>query len=112
MTERTIRSMAKELAGVFYEDNRSLKFRQAFPTLRHYMRGQWVQPNGDILIKEPGWTHHIELARKLLTQMLSQSDGRVSPLMKERIYEALIEEHTKGVQSRAKVVQHKDNQVH
>lgn len=71
------------------------------------MRGLWHQPDGDILIKEPGWTHHIEMARKMLTHMLSQSDARISPLMKERIYEALIEEHNKGLQSKAKVVQHR-----
>ena len=50
MTEQTIRLMAKELAGIFYEDNRSPAFRQAYPTLKHYMRGQWVQQNGDIKI--------------------------------------------------------------
>ena len=48
MTERTIRSMAKELAGIFYEENRSEGFRKTFPTLRAYMRGQWHQPDGSI----------------------------------------------------------------
>jgi hypothetical protein len=110
MTERTIRAMAKELAGIFYEDNRSPRFRKAFPTLKDYMRGLWHQPDGDILIKEPGWTHHIELARKLLTNMLGRPDGEVSTLMKERIYEALIEEHNKALIRNAKVVQHKNSE--
>ena len=104
MTERTIRSMAKELAGVFYEDNRSVRFRRSFPTIKHYMRGQWIQPSGEILIKEPGWTHHIDLAKKMLVSMLSQSDNRVSTLMKERIYDALIEEHNKSISSKSKTV--------
>lgn len=114
MTERTIRSLAKELAGVFYEESiRSIKFRQAFPTLQAYMRGQWHQANGDILLKEPGWTHHIALARKMLVQMLSMPDARVSPLMKERMYDALIEEHNKALIQNAKVVQRKDSdQLH
>lgn len=111
MTERTIRILAKELAGAFYEDNsRSIKFRTAFPTLRHYMRGQWVMPDGDIVIKEPGWTHHIALARKMLATMLEQPEGRISKLMKERIYDALIDEHNRGVASKAHVVQRKDNE--
>lgn len=108
MTERTVRMMAKELAGIFYEDNRSPGFRKAFPTFKHYMRGQWVQPDGDVLIKEPGWTHHIALARKLLAQMLAQSDGRIHPSMKEKIYEALLDEHERGLKSKARVVQRKE----
>ena len=107
MTERTIRSIAKELAGVFYEDQRSLAFRRTFPTLKSYMRGQWHQPNGDIVINKPGWMYHIDLARKILSTMLSQPDSSVSPLMKERIYEALLEEHEKSTSPKAKrVLQH------
>ena len=103
MTERTIRSMAKELAGIFYEDNRSPAFRRTFPTLKAYMRGQWHQ-NGDIVINKPGWMYHVDLARKVLVQMLSQSDEKVSGIMKERIYEALIEEHEKATAEQARRV--------
>ena len=101
MTERTIRSMAKQLAGAFYEDNRSHKFRQAFPTLKAYMRGQWHQPNGDIKIDKPGWVYHIKLARELLTRMLGYPDSQVSAVMKERIYDALIEEREKATKPTA-----------
>jgi len=104
MTERTIRMMAKELAGVFYEDNRSIKFRRTFPTLKAYMRGQWHQPDGQIIINKPGWMYHIDMARKLLGGMLSQPDAKVSPLMKERIYEALLEEHSRATDPQAKKV--------
>jgi hypothetical protein len=98
--------MAKELAGIFYEDNRSPAFRRTFPTLKAYMRGQWHQ-NGDIVINKPGWMYHVDLARKVLVQMLSQSDEKVSSIMKERIYEALIEEHNKQSQAK-KVLQRKE----
>ena len=109
MTERTIRSMAKELAGIFYEDNRTPAFRQAFPTFKHYMRGQWVQQNGDIKIDKPGWLYHVELARKVLASMLSKPDSVVSPAMKERIFEALIEEHKNATSPQAKsLTQRKD----
>ena len=101
MTERTVRSMAKELAGIFYEDNRTPVFRQAFPTLKHYMRGQWVQQNGDIKIDKPGWLYHVELARKVLASMLSKPDSVVSPAIKERIFDALIEEHEKATSTGA-----------
>ena len=103
MTERTIRSMAKELAGIFYEDNRSPAFRRTFPTLKAYMRGQWHQ-NGDVVINKPGWMYHIDLARKVLVQMLSQSDEKVSAVMKDRIYDALIEEHEKATAEQARRV--------
>ena len=113
MTERTIRMMAKEMAAVFYEDNRSPAFRRAFPTLQSYMRGQWHQPDGDIVINKPGWMYHIDLVRKLMGSMLSQSDTRVSPLMKERMYAALLEEHLKATAPQAKkVIQVKEVQFH
>jgi hypothetical protein len=92
MTEHTVRAQAKELAGVFYEDNRSAGFRKAFPTLKHYMRGQWVQSDGSIKNYRPGWLHHVALARKVLALMLGQSDAVVSPVMKERIHASLIED--------------------
>ena len=101
MTERTIRMMAKELAGKFYEDNRSEPFRRTFPTLKAYMRGQWHQ-NGDIVINKPGWMYHIDLARKVLGTMLSQPN--VSAIMKERIYEALLDEHERATGTQAKKV--------
>ena len=112
MTERTIRSMAKELAGIFYEDNRSPAFRRTFPTLKAYMRGQWHQ-NGDIIINKPGWMYHVDLARKVLVQMLSQSDEKVSSIMKDRIYDALLEEHEKATRPTAKkILQRKEIPIH
>lgn len=104
MTERTVKEMAKELAGAFYEDNRSEAFRKAFPTLKAYMRGQWHQPNGDIKIDKPGWMYHVDMARKVLTAMLGQPDATISPAMKERIYDALIEEHRQATAPQAKTV--------
>ena len=103
MTERTIRSLAKELAGIFYENERSKKFRNTFPTLKSYMRGQWHHPSGEIKIDKPGWMYHLDMARKILLAMLS--DNRVSETMKERIYDAWIEEHSKALQSKTKVTQ-------
>ena len=105
MTERTIKEMAKELAGVFYEDSaRTPGFRRAFPTFKAYMRGQWHQPDGTIKIDKPGWLYHKDLARKMLTMMLGQPDSRVSPVMKERIYDALIAETERATAKGAKQV--------
>lgn len=112
MTEQTIRVMAKELAGKFYEDNRTTGFRRAFPTLKAYMRGQWYQPNGDVKIDKPGWVHHIALAKKILTTMLSQSDAVVSPHVKERIYDALLDEHSRSTSQRAKQVTQRIERPH
>ena len=112
MTEQTVRSVAKEIAACFYEESqRTPGFRQAFPTLQAFMRGQWHQ-NGDIVLNKPGWMYHIDLARKLFGAMLSQPDSRVSPIMKERIYEALIEEHERATSPQAKKVLQRNNQIH
>ena len=112
MTERTVRMMAKEIAGIFYEENRSIGFRNTFPTLKSYLRGQWHQSDGDIVLNKPGWMYHVDLARKMLGSMLSQPDTRVSAVMKERIYDALLEEHTKSTSMQAKKVLQRNTQVH
>ena len=113
MTEKTIKDVAKELAGAFYEDNRSDAFRKTFPTLKAYMRGQWHQPSGEIIINKPGWMYHIELARKVLGSMLSKPDAQVSQVMKDRIYDALLEEHEKATRPTAKkILQRKEVPIH
>lgn len=107
MVERTIRSVAKELAGVFYEDagrdmfgvtpadrERSKRFRAAYPTLRHYMRGQQVLPSGGIKQDEvPGWMYFVDPARKRLTQMLGDPAHKN---LHKAIYEALCEDNLKS----------------
>ncbi len=105
MTEHTVRNMAKELAGVFYEDQaRTPGFRKAFPTFKAYLRGQWHQANGDIKIDKPGWQYHIDMARKMLVAMLGKPDSVVSPAMKERIYDAIVEEHNRATAPTAKKI--------
>lgn len=94
MTHKQIQHTAKELAGSFYEENkRSPQFRATFPTVKAYLLGHWHKPDGSVEYTKPGWMHHVVLARKLLTLMLGQPDARVSPHMKETIYDALLEEH-------------------
>ena len=90
--EDTIRDLATELAGIFYDGNRSVKFRKAYPTLKDYMRGREHQSDGRILHRVPGWRHHVKLAREMLVRMLGMPDARVSPEMKMRIYDAIIED--------------------
>ena len=109
MTERTIRSMAKELAGIFYhESNRTAGFRRAYPTFKDYMKGLQHQPNGDVLIDKPGWVYHITLAKKVLASMLNKPD--VSPLMKERIADAFFDEASR--QQGAKTVTQMQDRPH
>lgn len=96
----TIRHMAKELAGKFYEDNRSEGFRKAFPTFKAYMRGQWHQPDGSIKAYRPGWLHHVNLARQVLSRMLG--DERVHSNLKWPIYEAILEYNERAHRPSAK----------
>lgn len=99
-TNQTIRSMAKEMAGIFYEGNRSPGFRKAFPTFKHYMRGQWVQDDGSIKAYRPGHLHHVALARKMLSQMLGQAN--VHDNLKWPIYQAIIDDRERAMRPSAK----------
>ena len=103
--EATIKKMATELAGVFYEQERSPRFRKAFPTLKNYMGGWQVVADGAVKKTSPGWMHHVVLARRVLTEMLKKPDAVVSPAMKERIYDALLEDRGKSQRFGLKVHQ-------
>lgn len=112
MTERTIRALAKELAGCFYtqaasdlfgsapEDReRSARFRATYPSWTHYKKGWQVLPDGRIKQDVPGWLYHVDLAKKRLVQMLGEE--KTSDTMKKAIYDALIEEHNKATMPQA-----------
>ncbi len=111
MTERTIRSMAKELAGTFYEQKRSDRFRSKDSLTR--VKTIERQPDGRLaeVVKvmpfhevfptakkfaEAHWPFWVEPAKRCLIAMLAMSDARVSPYMKQCIYDALIEENEKA----------------
>lgn len=113
MTERTIRHIAKELAGVFYEQaggdlfgtapadrERSKRFRQTYPTLKDFMRGIQHRPDGSKNIDKPGWLFFVHMARARAVNMLT--DPNVSESLKEGIMKALIEENQKATGPNAK----------
>ncbi len=115
MTERTIRTLAKELAGIFYEEAggdafgaspedraRSQRFRQTYPTLKHYMKGYQVITDGRIKPDMPGWVYFITLARARMVQMLQ--DPMTKSAVKDGIYKALLEEHVKSTSPRAREI--------
>lgn len=115
MTERTIRTLAKELAATFYEEAggdlfgtapedraRSKRFRETYPTLKHYMRGIQVLPNGQCKVDQPAWTYFVTLARARMVQMLQ--DPLTKPAVKDGIYKALLEEHAKSTSPLAQEV--------
>lgn len=108
MTERTIRSHAKALAGAFYDGTRSGKFRagmdvpvkvlktdpatgktvevvvkrpfhEAFPNVHSYIKGHWPL--------------FYDLARRQLTQMLAMPG--VHKNVKDAIFKAIIEDREK-----------------
>lgn len=112
MTERTIRTLAKELASVFYteaggdmfgkaleDQQRSKRFRETYLTLEHFLKGYQVGKDGRIKQDQPGWKYFITLARARMVQMLQ--DKSQSQSVKEGIYKALLEEHQKSTSPRA-----------
>jgi hypothetical protein len=112
LVERTIRSVAKELASVFYteaggdlfgvrpEDRaRSRRFRETYPTLRHYLRGLQVTTSGAVKQGEAGWLHFVDAARKRLIQMLGDPQHKN---MHEAIYKSICEDNVKSTSPHAK----------
>lgn len=112
MTERTIRSLAKKLAGIFYEQaggdlfgsaphdrERSKRFRQTYPTLKDFMRGIQHKPDGSKNIDKPGWLFFVDAARKRMANMLA--DPSVHQNVKDGILAALLEEHQKSTSPQA-----------
>ncbi len=129
MTEATIRTLAKELAGQFYEFIRSAEsrgeksvqikrgerafldirpdvFGKTFPTAKDYLTGRrhgrvGRTPEGTIYHIDdgsrqqdtPGWLYWYDMARQRLVEMLNS--GSVTDHMKERIFEALVEDREK-----------------
>lgn len=94
MTHPLIKDLAVELAGIFYDKQRSERFRKAYPTPEHYFKGHEVRlagrVNQHIVQGKPGWQHHAVLARKMLTKMLKMPG--VDQWKKDKIYEAITEE--------------------
>lgn len=114
MTERTIRTLAKEFAGVFYEQaggdlfgtapedrERSKRFRETYPTWEHYKKGWQVQSDGSIRQDQPGWVYFVTTARARMVQML-QDPAKKN--LHGAIYKALLEEHAKSTSPRAQEI--------
>lgn len=106
MTERTIRHLAKELAGIFYEQaggdlfgsapedrERSKRFRETYPTWEHYKLGIQVLPDGRTKVDKPGWMYFVTIARARLVQMLQDPTQKH---LHDAIYKSLLEEHEKS----------------
>ena len=80
MTERTVRMLAKEFAGKFYEENqRTLRFRRTWPDQQVYVNANWP--------------HFVDISVQTLGAMLHRRD--VPEHRKEEIYRALIEQSEK-----------------
>lgn len=108
MSERTIRTLAKEYAGIFYEQKRSDRFRSKdsltrAKTLKQLPDGSIVEvpvtvlffkayPNAKVFAKGH-WPLFYEAARKSLIAMLALPS--VSDELKEGIHKALVEDRQK-----------------
>lgn len=86
MTVQLVRMAAKEIAGAYYDLERSPQFRKNFPDQRLYVRLRWP--------------HFVEEARKQLSGMLGNS--MTPDHQKREIYEALIEDKRRQDTARAR----------
>lgn len=67
---------AKELAGCFYEEERSDVFRATWPKQQEYI--------------DVKWPHFVAGVREAYSELLGRADESVPEDQKERMYEALI----------------------
>ncbi len=90
---------AGDMFGSAPEDReRSKRFRQTYPTLKHYKRGLQVQSDGSIKVDKPGWMYFVTLARARMVQMLQDPTKKH---LHEAIYKSLLEEHQKSTSPKA-----------
>lgn len=71
-----IRKTSEEIAGAFFEEERSLRFRGRWKSQKVYVKLNWAS--------------FVPVARKVLTHMLDRDD--VSLAQKEEIYEAFLQQ--------------------
>lgn len=125
MGERTTEHLAREFAGEFYDFVRSSEgkvsvrwngrtlqnidtraFAKSFPTVKDYLAGRrwgkiihqkdgtvFWQDTGGYVHTLPGWLYFVGMAREAMIEMLKRPD--VSEVMKERIFDAVIEDRGK-----------------
>lgn len=121
MTEQTIRAMAKEFSGKYYESiHRTAAFREG-KMLTKAVKAIHVKIGGITVVKEvefnipfrvaypnvkayvkSAWPHWVDHAREKLSEMLGMPDERISPLMKERIFAAILEDRENQLRHGAK----------
>lgn len=118
MTEATIKAMAKELAGEFYEAKRSGKFRKgdnlvkARTLVKDERTGQYREkivlvpfrkafPTVDRYV-EAWWPFYVETAKQCLVGLL-RNPG-TGDYMKKCIYDALVEEKEKELKIEAGII--------
>jgi hypothetical protein len=102
MTVQLIRRTAKDIAGAFYEKERTPMFRRAFPTPEDFIHGRAHRRDGRIELQNPNWWQFVDAAKETLARMLA--DKSVSEHMKERIKEQLIEHAMRGSKAGARRV--------
>lgn len=76
MSVMLFRKLAKDMAGAFYEENRSPRFRKLWPDQRQFIARSW-----------PGF---LDQAEATLIQMLN--DPSTPQYTKDEIYEAILEQ--------------------
>ena len=118
MTEATHREMAKELAGAWYEMRRTDRFRdggdkvKARKIVKDILTGlpreiivgipfSQAYPTAEAYV-EAHWPFFMDTARKVLTTMLTLPN--ISPVMKERIYDAICEDREKQLKIEAGII--------
>lgn len=85
MTVQLIRHQAKELAGAFWEADRTERFRNFYPDVRQFIGRHWPD--------------FVPAARNLLVDCLSRKD--LSDRLKTEISDALIEDNRRAVRAPA-----------
>ena len=84
MTVSLVRKTAKELAGAFYEDDHSDRFRKLWPSQKTFIARNWPS--------------FVEIARVALTELLHREG--TPEYQKIEIYEALCEDNERQIRGK------------
>lgn len=116
MTERTIRNMAKEFAGAWYEkESRSERFRRGEDKVNAFTIVQTATGPREVVVNVPfrvafpnaqayvnaAWPHWVEYARTKMAEMLAPH-STTTERIKHCIADALIEENEKALKHGSK----------
>lgn len=88
MTEQTTRMTAKDLAGAYWEDDHSDRFRKMWPNAKTFIGRNWPT--------------FVPMAKEIMVGMLN--DPNTTQRIKDAVYDALVDENSRNANRKGATV--------